>query len=76
MDLEPFHRIHPCGVPHCPVTSMATLLQTAISMDEIKDELAVGLNTAFAMEWTQAVGTLDGYVTEAGDTTPSGSSIL
>lgn len=76
MDLEPFRRIHPCGLPHCPVTSMATLLDTGIPMDEIKDELAYSLSTVFAIEWTLAVGTLDGYVTGADDTAPVGVSIL
>ena len=76
MDLEPFRRIHPCGLPHCPVTSMATLLHTTIPMDEIRDELACILSTVFAIEWTLAVGTLDGYVTGAGDTAPVGASIL
>lgn len=76
MDLEPFQRIHPCGLPHCPVTSMATLLHTEIPMDEIKDELAHILSTLLANEWTRTVGTLDEYVTDAGDTTPIGTSIL
>lgn len=76
MDLEPFRRIHPCGLPHCPVTSMATLLNTEIPMDEIKDELAHMLSTVFAIEWTVAAGTLDSYVTNAGETKPIGLSIL
>jgi lipoate-protein ligase B len=70
MDLEPFRRIHPCGLPHCPVTSMATLLNTEVPMNEIKNELAHIWSTVFAIEWTLAVGTLDGYVADAGDTTP------
>ena len=75
MDLEPFQRIHPCGLPHCPVTSMATLLNTAIPMNEIKDELAHILSAVFAIEWTLAVGTLDKYVAKVGETTPIGASI-
>jgi lipoyl(octanoyl) transferase len=76
MDLEPFQRIHPCGVPHCPVTSMATLLNTEIPMDEIKEDLARILGTVLAIEWTPAVGTLDEYVAGAGQTTPIGASVL
>ena len=76
MDLEPFRRIHPCGLSHCPVTSMATLLGTKISTGEIKIELAHMWGTVFPIEWTVAVGTLDSYVTNAGDTTPIGLSIL
>lgn len=77
MDLEPFQRIHPCGLPYCPVTSMATQLHTEIPMDAIKGDLADILSRMFvAIEWTLAVGTLDDYVTDAGGTTPRGSSIL
>ena len=75
MDLEPFQRIHPCGLPHCPVTSMATLLRTEISMDTIKSDLADIVSRMFAIEWTLAAGTLDGGVTDAGNTTPRDSSI-
>ena len=70
MDLEPFQRIHPCGLPHCPVTSMATLLNTEIPMNEIKNELSHIWSTVFAIEWTLAVGTLDGCVADAGEPTP------
>lgn len=76
MDLEPFQRIHPCGVPHCPMTSMATLLNTEIPMDEIKDDLARMLSTVFAIEWAPVVGTHDGYVADAGQTSAIGASIL
>lgn len=76
MDLEPFQRIHPCGLPHCPVTSMATLLNTEIPIDEIKDELAHILSTVFAIEWALAVRALDGSTAYADDTTPIGASIL
>lgn len=76
MDLEPFRRIHPCGLPHCPVTSMAALLKTEIPMDEIKDELAHILSTMFAIKWTLAVGTLDGSAVDAGETALFNSSIV
>ncbi len=76
MDLEPFRRIHPCGLPHCPVTSMATLLNTQIPMDEIKDELARILSSVFAIEWTVAIGTLDRHVAYTGAPTPIGASIF
>lgn len=76
MDLEPFQRIHPCGLPHCPVTSMATLLNTEIALDEIKDELARILSTTLAIEWTPAACTLDRYAADVGETTPIGASIL
>jgi hypothetical protein len=49
---------------------MATLLNTEVPMNEIKNELAHIWSTVFAIEWTLAVGTLDGYVADAGDTTP------
>jgi len=40
LDLTPFHRIHPCGLTDCLVTSMAALRHTPISMDAIKQVLA------------------------------------
>jgi len=76
MDLEPFQRIHACGVPYCPMTSMATLLNTEIPMKEIKHELAHIWSTVFAIEWTQAVGTFDRCAADGGETTLIGASTL
>lgn len=36
LDLEPFQWIHPCGMPHMPVTSMAQLLGKEVNMMEVK----------------------------------------
>ena len=40
LDLTPFHRIHPCGMANCLVTSMAALRHTPISVDDVKQVLA------------------------------------
>lgn len=40
LDLAPFHRIHPCGLTDCPVTSMAAQRHTSISVDDVKQVLA------------------------------------
>ena len=40
LDLTPFHRIHPCGLTNCLVTSMAALSHRPISVDAVKQALA------------------------------------
>lgn len=54
LDLSPFRRIHPCGLPDCRVTSMAAVRQTAISVDAVKRELARTFATVFALNWSTA----------------------
>lgn len=54
LDLTPFQRIHPCGLPDCRVTSMAAVRQTAISVDAVKQELARTFATVFALNWSAA----------------------
>ena len=54
LDLSPFRRIHPCGLPDCRVTSMAAVRQTAISVDAVKQELARTFATVFALNWSTA----------------------
>ncbi|MFZ1804123.1 MAG: lipoyl(octanoyl) transferase LipB [Nitrospira sp.] len=41
LDVTPFHRIHPCGFSDCRITSMAAVCQKAISLDPVKQELAL-----------------------------------
>ena len=52
MDLTPFQRIHPCGFIDCPVTSMAALRKMALSVNNIKHDLAHMFGSAFALEWS------------------------
>ncbi|MDF0667619.1 MAG: lipoyl(octanoyl) transferase LipB [Nitrospira sp.] len=52
LDLSPFRRIHPCGLPDCQVTSMAAVSQTSVSVDAVKQELARTFATVFALTWS------------------------
>lgn len=52
MDLSPFQQIHPCGFTNCPVTSMAALLKTAVSVNAIKRALMQMFGAVFALEWS------------------------
>lgn len=36
-DLRYFRLIHPCGIPGCPVTSLAEQLRRAVPMEEVKE---------------------------------------
>jgi len=49
LDLTPFHRIHPCGLTDCLVTSMAALRHTPISIDAIKQRLAQTFVEVFSL---------------------------
>jgi lipoyl(octanoyl) transferase len=49
LDLTPFHRIHPCGLTNCLVTSMAALRHTPISIDAIKQVLAQTFVEVFSL---------------------------
>jgi lipoate-protein ligase B len=52
MDLSPFERIHPCGFTDCAVTSMAARLNRAVSVQEVKRELAQIFGTVFGLFWS------------------------
>ncbi|MDF0676507.1 MAG: lipoyl(octanoyl) transferase LipB [Nitrospira sp.] len=52
LDLSPFRRIHPCGLPDCKVTSMAAVHQTSVSVDAVKQELVRTFATVFALNWS------------------------
>ncbi len=52
MDLTPFRHIHPCGFSNCRVTSMAALLKSTLSVNDIKHELAQIFGTVFSIEWS------------------------
>lgn len=49
LDLTPFHRIHPCGLADCPVTSMALVRQSPISIDAVKQVLAQRFIEVFSL---------------------------
>jgi len=65
MDLTPFQRIHPCGFTDCLVTSMAALRNTALSVNDIKHDLAQMFASVFALEWSTVDENPDTHVTEA-----------
>lgn len=52
MDLAPFQQIHPCGFADCLVSSMSALRGKAVSLDEVKDDLARIFSAVFSIEWT------------------------
>ena len=66
MDLTPFQLIRPCGFTDCPVTSMADLRQTALSVNAIKQDLAQMFATVFALEWSTVDGHPDQHLAAAG----------
>lgn len=48
LDLMPFRRIHPCGLPDCRVTTMAAVRRAAVPIDIVKQELARTFAKMFA----------------------------
>ena len=52
LDLTPFHRIYPCGLTDCPVTSMATVSQSPISIDAVKQKLPQTFESVFSLNMT------------------------
>ncbi|MBX3328666.1 MAG: lipoyl(octanoyl) transferase LipB [Nitrospira sp.] len=54
LDLTPFHRIHPCGLNDCLVTSMAALCRTPISVAAVKQVLAQAFTEVFSLSETRA----------------------
>ena len=54
LDLTPFHRIHPCGLADCLVTSMAALRHAPISVDAVKQVLAQTFAEVFSLSETCA----------------------
>ncbi len=65
MDLTPFQRIHPCGFTNCPVTSMAALLKTTLSVTDIKHDLAQMFGSVFALLWSALKENADKHFTSA-----------
>lgn len=52
VDLEPFSRIVPCGIPQCRVTSMADLLGRPLDLETVREQLAADFANVFGLEWT------------------------
>jgi lipoyl(octanoyl) transferase len=76
MDLAPFQQIHPCGFTDCPVTSMNTLLGTAPSIGEVKNDLARIFGEMFSIEWTTVVENPGRHCSPVDESARIGSSNL
>lgn len=76
MDLAPFHRIHPCGFTDCSMTSMAALLKTAVSVNDIKLDLMQIFGTVFALEWPTVEDRPDKHFAAADETPRKHTPIL
>jgi lipoate-protein ligase B len=53
MDLSPFERILPCGIPGCRVTSMARILGMPVKVTDVRDRLAEIFAEVFSIEWME-----------------------
>jgi lipoyl(octanoyl) transferase len=51
MDLFPFSHILPCGLTQCHITSMAELLQSAISSSIVAQQIAQEFTRIFNIQW-------------------------
>ncbi len=76
MDLTPFQQIHPCGFVDCLVTTMSAQRGTAISIEEIKQDLARTFGKVLSIEWTAAEDNPDECLTAADTTVRRSSSTL
>ena len=52
MDLTPFQRIQPCGLEGCRSTSMATVMNAPVCIDDLKRDVASILTEVFSVEWS------------------------
>ncbi|MFQ5931819.1 MAG: lipoyl(octanoyl) transferase LipB [Nitrospiraceae bacterium] len=55
VDLTPFSRILPCGIPSCRVTSMAARLGRPVDHSAVRDRLARVFAEVFGLTWTNRV---------------------
>ncbi|TAJ32046.1 MAG: lipoyl(octanoyl) transferase LipB [Nitrospirae bacterium] len=53
VDLAPFHRIVPCGITGCRVTSMAALLGTPVEVAMVRKRVAEKFAEVFGLDWTE-----------------------
>lgn len=53
MDLAPFSLIVPCGIPACPVTSMAEVLTHPVDLTEVHRCVAEQFSGVFGLEWME-----------------------
>jgi lipoate-protein ligase B len=53
VELEPFHRIVPCGIAGCRVTSMADLLGAPVDGGLVRRRIAEQFADVFGLEWIE-----------------------
>ncbi len=51
LDLSPFSHIMPCGLAQCQITSLATVLQSAMSPSVVAQQLAEEFARIFNIQW-------------------------
>jgi len=52
LDLSPFSHIMPCGLPQCPITSMAEIRQSPLSSSFVAQQVAREFAQIFNIQWT------------------------
>ena len=70
MDLAPFQQIRPCGCIDCLVTSMSAQRGAAISLDEIKQDLAQIFGEVFSVAWMTVTDRPGNHLAAADDLAP------
>ncbi len=55
VELSPFLRIIPCGIPDCRVTSMVEILGAPIDVSSVAATLIESWSSVFAMDWARIV---------------------
>lgn len=53
VDLAPFHRIVPCGITGCRVTSMAALLGEPVDLSLVRRKIAEKFAEVFELDWAE-----------------------
>lgn len=51
VDVSPFGRIVPCGIPACRVTSMAACLGGSVDVSSVRQQIAAVFGEVFGLEW-------------------------
>ena len=53
LDVAPFHRIVPCGIAECRVTSMADVLGRPLEVSLVRRRIAEVFAELFGLDWTE-----------------------
>lgn len=55
VELSPFQRIVPCGIPECQVTSMAEMLGAPVDLSSVAAALIASWTSVFSTDWVRIV---------------------